>query len=508
EFCIADDASKNQAVRDLLSRHANEDSRIKLVFRKTNGHISAASNSALDLATGEFVALLDNDDLLPEHALFWVAKAIVHNPNIDLIYSDEDKVSESGLRFDPYFKTGWNLDLFYSQNMFSHLGVYRTRLLKEICGFRVGYEGAQDYDLALRCIEIVSSENIYHVPRILYHWRMHEASTSYSADAKPYAMLAGEKVLNDHFKRLNISAKAELIGFGYRVHYALPTKKPLVTLIIPTRNGFVLLKRCIESILSKTTYDNYEIIIVDNGSDEADTINYLNALKSAPKVHVLSDDRPFNYSKLNNNAVSSARGSILALLNNDVEVISANWLSEMVSMVLQPGVGAVGASLWYPNKTLQHGGVILGLGAARVAGHAHHRIPMGHHGYFGRASLISSFSAVSAACLVVEKKLFQKVGGLNEDDLPVAFNDVDLCLRILAAGYRNVLNPNATLFHHESATRGLEDTPEKQARFDKEVQYMKERWGDTLLTDPAYSPNLTLDYEDFSLAWPPRASND
>lgn len=504
ELCIADDASTDQAIRPILERYVMEDSRIKVVFREKNGHISASSNTGLQLANGYWTALLDHDDLLSEHALFWVADAINHNPEAHLIYSDEDKIDEVGRRLDPYFKCDWNVDLFYSHNMFSHLGVYRTDLVNDVGGFRMGMEGSQDYDLALRCIERIEPHQIHHVPHVLYHWRMHAESTAQTADAKPYAMLAGESALNEHFQRRKIDAKAELIGYGYRVRYSLPDIPPLVSLIIPTRNGLQLIRTCVESILKKTTYPNYEILIIDNGSDEVATLEYFDSLKADTRIRVVRDDRPFNYSALNNAAAKLVRGEVLGLLNNDLEVISPAWLTEMVSIALQPNLGAVGAQLWYPFETLQHGGVILGLGASRVAGHAHHQMAKGHYGYFGRAGLISSFSAVTAACLVIRKEIYEQVGGLNEKELQVAFNDVDFCLRVREAGYRNVWTPYAELYHHESATRGDEDTPEKQARFRDEVLYMKKRWGDVLLNDPSYSPNLTLDHADFSYAWPPR----
>ena len=276
----------------------------------------------------------------------------------------------------------------------------------------------------------------------------------------------------------------------------------MVSLIIPTKNGLHLLRKCVEGILEKTTYPNYEILIVNNGSDDPTILQYLDKLQIDNRVRVVHDDRPFNYSALNNAAVKLANGTVVGLLNNDLEVISPDWLSEMVSIAMQPGIGAVGAKLWYPNETLQHGGVLLGIGG--VANHAHLNILRNMHGYFARASLAQSFSAVTAACLVIQKKIYDQVDGLNETDLQIAFNDVDFCLRIREKGYRNVWTPYAELYHHESATRGYEDTPEKQARFAKEVQYMQECWSELLLNDPAYSPNLTLDYVDFSLAWPPR----
>ena len=501
ELCVADDASTDPRIHKILKHYSSEESRIKVVFRKENGHISIASNSALEIATGQWIALLDHDDLLAEHALFWVADAINRNPDVGLIYSDEDKISETGERSDPYFKCAWNPDLFYSHNMICHLGVYKRELVKDIGGFRKGFEGAQDYDLALRYIEKLNPKHIRHIPKVLYHWRLHSQSTASGTEAKPYAMLAGERAINEHFARMGIKGKVTLGAYGFQPIYELPEPLPLVSIIIPTRNGLSLLKQCLESIFHKTTYLNYEVIVVDNGSDDRDTIQYLDNLSKSNKIMLIRDDSPFNYSALNNNAVAHARGEIVALINNDIEVISPDWLDTMVSHALRPEIGAVGARLWYTNKTLQHGGVILGIGG--VAGHAHKHLLSGAGGYFSRAQLTQNFSAVTAACLVIRKETFEKVGGLDATNLSVAFNDVDFCLRVRELGFRNLWAPSAELFHHESATRGYEDSPEKQARFLNEVEYMKKRWGKSLLSDPAYSPNLTLSHEDFSYRWPP-----
>ncbi|NOS88280.1 MAG: glycosyltransferase family 2 protein [Methylococcaceae bacterium] len=505
ELCIADDASTDPAIRPLLTRLSQLDRRIKIEFRAQNGHICAASNSALALAQGAWVALLDHDDSLPEHALFWVVDAINRHPECRLFYSDEDKLDEQGQRADAYFKCDWNPDLFYSQNMFSHLGVYDAQLLRTVGGFRAGFEGSQDYDLALRCIEHIGTHQVHHIPRVLYHWRIHLDSTAHSTDAKPYAMLAGERAINGHLARRGVDAQAEFVGYGYRVRYALPKTLPLVSLIIPTRNGLALLKACLKSIFAKTTYPHYEVLVIDNGSDDPATLRFLKKLAAKPQVRVLRDEGPFNYSALNNAAVKVARGEIIGLINNDIEVISPDWLSEMVSHALRPEVGAVGAKLLYDDNTVQHAGIILGIHG--VAGHAHSFLPRDDLGYFCRARILQSFSAVTGACLLVRKALYDAVGGLNESELQVAFNDVDFCLKLLELGYRNVWTPYAELYHHESATRGLDDTHEKQVRFLKEIDYMKQRWGKLLQNDPAYSPNLTLAAEDFSLAWPPRLAD-
>jgi glycosyltransferase involved in cell wall biosynthesis len=506
ELCIADDASPDPAIRPILERYAREDERIKVVFREQNGHISAASNSALELATGEWIALLDHDDLLPEHALALIAQAINRHPDAGLIYSDEDKIDEQGNRSTPYFKCEFNIDLLRSQNMISHLGTYRHDLIETIGGFRVGFEGSQDYDLALRVVEKLKTEQIVHIPHILYHWRVHADSTALHAGTKTYAQHSGLKALREHLLRLSIDSSVELTPFlQYRIRYSIPVPQPKVSLIIPTRNGLHLIRQCIESVLAKTTYRNYEILVIDNGSDDPEALNYFKSFDGNTKIRVIRDDSPFNYSALNNRAVVQADGEFVGLLNNDVEVITPGWLDEMLGLAIRPNTGAVGACLWYPNDTLQHGGVTVGVNG--VAAHSHRNLPRGAAGYFGRAALTQGVSAVTAACLVIKKSIFLEVGGLNEADLQIAFNDVDFCLRVREAGYQNVWTPFAELYHHESATRGFEDTPEKKARFAKEVAYMKRNWGESLLNDPAYSPNLTLHHEDFSLAWPPRTSD-
>jgi glycosyltransferase involved in cell wall biosynthesis len=505
ELCIADDASSDLTTRSILERYAHEDKRIKVVFREQNGHISAASNSALALATGDWVALLDHDDLLTEHALVLVAEAINRHPYAGIVYSDEDKVDENGNRYQPYFKCEWNVDLFRSQNMICHLSAYRRDLIDSVGGFREGYEGSQDYDLALRITEQLTPKAIIHIPHVLYHWRGHAESTASNAETKTYAQDAGVKALREHLQRLGIAATVELTPFlQYRVRYSVPSGLPKVSLVIPTRNGLNLIRQCINSLVEKTTYKNYEILVVDNGSDEEDVLAYLKEIDGRSKVKVIRDDRQFNYSALNNKAVINAEGDYVGLINNDLEVITPGWLDEMVSLASRPGTGAVGAALFYPDESLQHGGVITGIGG--VAGHSHKYLSQRSLDYFGRTRLTQGVSVVTAACLLIKKSIYIEVGGLNEVDLQIAFNDVDFCLRVRDAGYQNVWTPFAELYHHESATRGREDTPAKRARFNQEAEYMKRTWGESLLNDPAYSPNLTLDHEDFSLAWPPRVS--
>jgi len=503
ELCIADDASTDQKVIEALKHYQHLDPRIKVSFRSQNGHISAASNSALEMASGDWIALLDHDDLLTKDALFWVSDTINKNSEARLIYSDEDKITSRGWRKDPYFKCDFNYSLFLSYNMVSHLGVYHAEIVKKIGGFRQGFEGAQDYDLALRFIEQINHDQIYHIPRILYHWRIHQKSTSSGSEIKKYALAAGTKALEEHLQRIKVSAKVELLpSLAYRIKYSLPHIPPLISIIIPSKNNFMMLQTCLESILSKTSYPNFEVLIVDNNSDDPETKTLLRELANQKHVTIITDTRPFNFSVINNQAAKSAKGEYICFLNDDTEVISPDWLSEMMSHAMQPMVGAVGAKLWYPDDRLQHGGVILGIGG--VAGHSHKYLGKNDVSYFNRANLIQEFSAVTAACMLVQKKIFVEAGGFDEKNLSIAFNDVDLCLKIKTLGYRIVWTPFAELYHHESISRGNDFDPDKIERFMKENDFMLEKWGKLIGNDPAYSPNLTLESENFGLAWPPR----
>lgn len=500
ELCLADDKSTQPHVREVLEFYKAKDKRIKPVFRDKNGHISAASNSALEITTGEWVALLDHDDELHEHALYHVVSALNNKPDTEFIYSDEDKISEQGKRIDPHFKSDWNLDLLYSQNYVSHLGVYKTAIVKDIGGFRLGYEGSQDYDLLLRYSREINPDNIVHISKVLYHWRMVEGSTALASGEKSYTTDAGIKALQSHFEALNKKVTVEEGKHAniYKVNWPAVNSngsEPLVSLIIPTYNGYEITKQAIDSILEKTTYSNYEILLVDNNSNDSVALAYFESLNLHEKITVLRYPHPFNFSAINNFAAKQAKGEIIGLINNDVEVISPQWLTEMVSHAQRADIGCVGAMLYFENDTIQHAGVIIGVGG--VAGHSHKYFKREEHGYFSRLNIVQNLSAVTAACLLVRKSVYEEVNGLNEDDLTVAFNDVDFCLKVQAAGYRNLWTPYAELYHYESISRGAEDNPEKVARFKKEVDYMQNIWNTDTKADPCYSPNLSLVTEDF-----------
>jgi GT2 family glycosyltransferase len=501
QLCIADDASTAPHVRDILEHYRALDARIQIVYRPVGGHISAASNSALSLATGDFIALLDHDDVISEHALYHVAAALQKNPDAMILYSDEDKLAQNGSRTEPHFKSDWNPDLFLSNNYICHLCVIRRSILEKIGGFRVGVEGSQDHDLLLRCLPHVHGAQIVHIPLILYHWRMHPQSTAQSAAGKSYTSDAGLRSLVDYFNEYGPQDTRVVLGSHpntYRVCWPIPTPQPLVSLLIPTRDRRELVETAISSIIEKSDYQNFEILILDNGSSNADTIDYFVKIqREDTRVRVVPYNHPFNYSAINNYGVTQARGEVIGLINNDIEVITSGWLSEMVSHALRPEIGCVGAKLYYADDTIQHGGVIVGIGG--VANHSHKHFPAESSGYFGRLLLTQNISAVTAACLLVRRSVFEQVGGLDDENLAVAFNDVDFCLKVRQKGYRNLWTPYAELYHHESLSRGQEDSPEKIQRFQSEIQFMKEKWGPALAGDPYYNPNLSYEHEDFSI---------
>jgi glycosyltransferase involved in cell wall biosynthesis len=503
ELCIADDASASPHIRRILEYYRASDPRIKVCYRSENGHISAATNSALALAEGSFVALLDHDDALPEYALYLVAALLDADSEVDLIYSDEDRIDADGRRFSPYFKSDWNPDLMLSQNMFCHLGVYRRSLIEKIGGFRCGYEGSQDYDLVLRAQNHTTPDRIRHIPHILYHWRAIPSSTALCPETKHYALGRARQAIADHLIERGIAG--EVLASPHpafnRVRYALPESVPRVTIVISTRNRVDLMRTCIEGLLRRTDYPDLEILIVDHQGAEQAALADLGWLVEDSRIRVLSRKAQFNYSAANNFAAASATGSLLCLLDDSVEVIAGDWLKEMVSHALRPGIGAVGALLYYPDGRILHGGIVLGIGG--IAGYAHHGLSRGDFGYFGRAAVQQNVSAV-AACLVMKKTVFDQVKGFNEIELSGAFNDIDLCLRIREAGYLIAWTPHAELCQRERALGTLDTDPDITERLNLEAGYIRIRWNNILDHDPYYNPNLRLDDATFELAFPPR----
>lgn len=506
ELCIADDGSSDAEVRRLLEEYAGLDPRIKVAFRAENGHISAATNSALELAEGAYIALLDHDDELSESALYHVVEEIRRHPRARLVYSDEDKIDEAGRRFDPYFKPDFSPELLLSQNYISHLGVYEADLLRQVGGLRAGFEGSQDYDLLLRVVERLAPDEVRHVPRVLYHWRTTRGSTSTGVGAKPYATAAARRAISEHLARTDPGAVVEtapsLPGY-FRIRRPLDRDVPRVSVIVPTRNGADLLRACLDSVFARTRYPNFEVVIVDNGSDDPEASAYLARLESEGTARVLDYPGAFNYSAINNHAVRHSSGDILVLLNNDVVVVSDGWLEELVGQARRPEVGAVGARLLFPDGTIQHAGVVLGVGG--VASHAFYGSSSREAKHFEHDRVLRNVSAVTGACLATRREVFDQVGGLDEVQLRIAYNDVDYCLKLLRAGLRVVYDPYVELIHHESKSRGADLEGEKLERFLREQAVAAKRWASFLSHDPFYNPNLTVASTDYALAWPPRS---
>jgi GT2 family glycosyltransferase len=515
ELCVADDASPSTAVVRILREAAAKEPRIKWMRRDSHGHIAATTNGALSLTTGSFVALMDHDDLLPEQALYEVAAEIDAHPDVDLIYSDEDQIDGSGRRSAPYFKTDWNIDLLLGHNMISHLGVYRRSLLVQIGGIRGGaLTGSQDYDLALRMAAASAPARIRHIPSVLYHWRRTADTARSFSDAQPERCItAARRAVADYLGSQGLDAVTLLPAPSAknwtRLRWPVPDPAPRVTLIMPIRDHPQLLARCAAGILHRTDYPDIALLIVDNDSTDPETVALLARLQAADtRVRVMRVPGPFNYSALNNAAVSRAQGDIIVLVNNDIDVIESGWLREMVSHAVRPDIGAVGAKLLYADGRIQHAGIVLGVGrhgdGPGVAGHFGHGAVGDAIGYFGQFALTREVAAVTGACLAMRRAVFEAVGGLDDTHLPVSFNDVDLCLRIRETGLRVIWTPFAELYHLESHSRGADLTPEQVTRAAGEAAYMRARWGPVLDRDPFYNPNFDHVDHQFRLATGPR----
>ena len=496
QLCLADGSPDDKA-KEFIEKHYGREKRI--VYRKLeeNGGISVNTNEAVALAAGEYLMLCDHDDTLEPDALYEIVKAI-NDTGADVLYTDEDKVSMDGRHyFDPNFKPDFNLFRLRENNYICHIFVVKKSLTDETGLLRSEFDGAQDFDFILRCCE--KAQKITHIPKVLYHWRCHMDSTAADPSSKAYAYEAGRKAVREHYQRLGIDAKVEMTerpGW-YRSHVKVQGN-PLISVIIPNKDHTDDLELCLFSMTRKSIYRNYEILIVENNSEKEETFEYYRKLPDRyPKARVLTWEKEFNYSAINNFAAKEAKGEYLLFLNNDVEILTPDWMEEMLQNCQQENVAAVGAKLYYPDDTIQHAGVVLGLGG--IAGHIMCRASKEDPGYFGRMISVQEISAVTAACMMVKKSDFDAVGGLDET-FQVAFNDIDLCMKFRAAGKKIIFTPYAELYHYESKSRGLEDTPEKQFRFDKEVKRFQEKWAQQLeMGDPYYSPNLSVTEGDCSL---------
>ncbi len=495
ELCIADGSGENISVEKVVKEYQAKDQRVRYQRLEKNEGIAGNTNAAIRMATGDYLALFDHDDLLAPNALFEVASTI-EKDKADVVYTDEDKVtSDLKEHFQPHFKPDFNPDLLCSNNYICHLFVVKRSLALKLGGQDPAYDGAQDYDFIFRCTE--EAEKIVHIAKILYHWRVHQASTADNPTSKMYAFDAGKRAIEAHLQR--IGAKAEVshtkdLGF-YRVKYQVQGN-PKVSIVIPNKDEKETLKKCLESIWQKTTYSNYEIILVENNSTTREIRDYYQELDGKNGVRVVYWDKEFNYSAINNFGISYAKGDYILCLNNDITVISPEWMEELLANCQRPEVGIVGARLYYPDNTIQHAGIVLGMGGC--AGSLFVGLARSRGGYLHKAALQQDLSAVTAACFMVKKEAFEKVGGF-EEKLAVAFNDVDFCLKVRHAGYLVVYDPYAELYHHESKTRGYENTEAKKRRFQEEIEYMRCHWMPDILRDPYYNENLSLKASDYSL---------
>ena len=499
EVCVADGSPRGESSERVLKKFAEQDKRFKYVILGENKGISGNTNAAMDMATGDFIVLADHDDTIPPHALYECVKAINMDPEYDVIYSDEDKLDMDGKAlFDPHFKPDFNPDLLTSVNYICHLLVVNRDLVDAVGGFRQEFDGAQDYDFIFRCTE--AARKIYHIPKVLYHWRCHQNSTASNPESKMYAFEAGARAIKAHFQRCNIPVESveKGVDFGiYHTKFAIKGE-PLVSVVIPNKDHHSDLDLCIRSLMEKGTYKNLEFIVVENNSTDKATFSYYERIqKEYPNVRVVTWEKGFNFSAINNFGVKHARGEYLLFLNNDTEIIEKDVIREMLGYCQREDVGAVGARLLYQDDTIQHAGVVVGFGG--IAGHTFIGLHRAENSYFHRAMCAQDYSAVTAACIMTKKVLFDQVEGFTEE-LAVAFNDIDFCMKIRSLGKLVVYNPYALLYHYESKSRGLEDTPEKVARFNREIAIFAKRWPDILRNgDPYYNPNLTLRKSNFAL---------
>lgn len=489
ELCIADGSGKEESLEKIVSQYAAKDSRIRYQLLDKNEGISGNTNAAIRMASGEYLAFFDHDDLLAEDALYEAARAI-EEQKAELIYTDEDKVrADLSEYFQPHFKPDYNPDLLCANNYICHLVVVKKELADRVGGLRKEFDGAQDHDFLLRITE--RTDRIVHIPKVLYHWRIHKASTADNPASKLYAYQAGQKAISEHLKRLGLEAEvSQTKDFGfYRVSYPVQGT-PLVSIVIPNKDEKDTLKACLESIKEKTTYPSYEIVIVENNSQTSEIFEYYKEIDGKDGIRVVTWKEPFNYSKINNFGFQYAKGDYVICLNNDITVITPSWIEEMLGYCQRPGTGIVGVRLYFPDDTIQHAGIIVGMGGC--AGSLFVGMNRKRTGYMHKAALVQDLSAVTAACMMVKREAFEAAGGF-EESLAVAFNDVDFCLKVRRAGYLVVYNPYAELYHYESKTRGLEDSPEKQRRFQSEIEYMRCHWLDILKRgDPYYNRNFSL----------------
>ena len=499
ELCLADDCSTDEEVKQIIEEYRKKYSNIKVVYRTENGHISRASNSALEIATGEYTLLMDQDDVLRENALFEIVKLINEKPNADLIYTDEDKIDENDIHSVPHFKPDWSPDSLLSRNYLGHVCVFKTHQLKAIGGWRVGFEGSQDYDLVLRYTEEYT--NIYHIPEVLYHWRIHQQSAASAETAKPYAYRAAQQALVEAMERRGYHGHFDFLdGFrGYQVRINLKNTDDLVSIIIPTKNKQDYLTKCIESITKLSTYKNYEIILIDNNSDEKGFFKAVDKWKNQTnfKFKVVRDEKSFNFARLMNVGRANASGKYLILLNNDTEVITSDWIEGMMEHAQRPEIGVVGCKLLYDDDTIQHAGVIVGI--AGVASHAFIGDDRDGPGYFNYINLLNNYSSLTAACIMMRTEVYDKAKGFSEEFV-VEYNDVDFCLKVLEEGYRNLYVPHVELYHYESISRGHPHaTSESYKRHVKEVNKFRKKWMKYIDHDPCYNPNLSLGTEHFNI---------